>query len=176
MRSKIIFSIIALFLVLNISMGFCQEAPDSGISGLGDISEKEFALGLALGGNASPGMFTLKANADYIFDGLFSLGPFVQFSTGSDRQFFQILFDGKFRFNLPGVPQEIKFMGLAGAGYIFRSQSLFNSHDFVAHGGIGTEYFFMENLSGGVELLASVTSSSIDRFLMSIFAGISYYI
>lgn len=174
MKTKLKLISLVLFIITAI-YGFSMPCQAAG-NAVGDLSSKNFAIGGSVGGMISPGAFTGSISAGYLMDGIFSIGPYVQGAINSDIRSIMVLLDGRFRTSIPGLSERIKFNALVGAGYIHKRNPFGNDNDFTAHAGVGGEYFIIENLSAGMDIIANITSSSLDRFFLSILAGVTYYI
>ena len=140
------------------------------------LNDKMLALGVGIGGTVSPGLFAVKINADYIFDGIFSIGPYLQGSFGSSDKFFIAMLDGKFRTSIPEIRSEFKALGLIGLGLIYRDLGGIAFTNLTGHIGIGGEYFIMENISVGAEFTANITSTANERFFANFIVGVNYYL
>ena len=140
------------------------------------LDDKILALGVGVGGTGSPGLFSLKINADYIFDGLFSLGPYLQGAFDGSTTFIGTTLDGRFRFSIPSFREEFKMALFAGLGLLYRSNSGIRFSDLTGHVGLGGEFFVNRNVSVGVEGSTSFTSASGEKFFASFFAGANYYL
>lgn len=140
------------------------------------LDGKILSFGASIGGQVEPGMFSAKINADYIFDGIFSLGPSFQGSFGKYGHFLMIFLDGKFRIPVARSLPQLKLDALAGMGYLYRESSGVNFNNFVFHAGMGAEYFVMDSLSLGFEVLSNVTSADTETWFLNLLFGINYYL
>ncbi len=173
-------ALLGIFTLLSIicfsKNGFSQETTPAENSQADYFQEKIVAFGLGIGGVASPGMFAGKFNADILIDDMFSIGPYFQTGMKSDYNIFMITLDGKFRYSFEGVPDEIKFLGIVGFGYLLRDMPLFNDHDFTAKAGIGAEYYFTDYVSLGLETSVNITGTDNDRVFANFIVGVHYFI
>jgi hypothetical protein len=140
------------------------------------LDSMRLAAGLKIGAMIDPGMFAVRADGEYICDGIFSLGPSLQGAFNGDDFFFTAILLGKFRFSVPGLPSKLKFSTSGGLGYFYRNIAGLGFSELTGQAGLGGEYFIMQNISLGVDLTGNITGSRIERFFMNILAGATYYL